>query len=178
MLALSYHHTFRIPVVITRCSNNYGPYQFPEKLIPLMIANALQNKPLPVYGDGMNVRDWIYVEDHCEAVDLIMQKGRAGEVYNIGGESERRNIDVVRLILRHLEKPESLIQFVKDRPGHDRRYAMDFSKLQRTLGWRPRHTFEEGLAETIDWYVKHESWWRRIISGEYREYYKRMYEER
>lgn len=178
MLALSYHHTFRIPVVITRSSNNYGPYQFPEKLIPLMIANALQNKPLPVYGDGMNVRDWIYVEDHCEAIDLIMQQGRAGEVYNIGGESERRNIDVVRLILRHLEKPESLIQFVKDRPGHDRRYAMDFSKLQRSLGWRPRHTFEEGLAETIDWYLKHESWWKRIISGKYREYYKRMYEER
>lgn len=178
LLALSYQHTFGVPVVITRCSNNYGPHQFPEKLIPLMIANALQSKPLPVYGDGLHVRDWIYVEDHCEAVDLIMQKGRAGEIYNIGGESERTNIDVVKMILRHLEKPESLIQFVKDRPGHDRRYAMDFSKLQRTLGWRPRHTFEQGLAETIEWYVKHERWWKRIMSGEYREYYKKMYEER
>lgn len=178
MLALSYHHTFGIPVVITRCSNNYGPYQFPEKLIPLMIANALQDKPLPVYGDGLNVRDWIYVEDHCEAIDLIMQRGRAGEIYNIGGASERKNIDVVRLIVRQLGKSESLIQFVKDRPGHDRRYAMDFSKLQRTFGWRPRHTFEEGLAKTIDWYLQHEPWWKRIISGEYREYYKKMYEER
>lgn len=178
MLALSYHHTFSLPVVITRCSNNYGPYQFPEKLIPLMIANALQDKPLPVYGDGLNVRDWIYVEDHCEAIDLIMQRGRAGEIYNIGGASERKNIDVVRLIVRQLGKSESLIQFVKDRPGHDRRYAMDFSKLQRTLGWRPRHTFEEGLAKTIDWYLQHEPWWKRIISGEYREYYKKMYEER
>ncbi len=178
LLALSYHHTFGIPVMITRCSNNYGPYQFPEKLIPLMIANALQNKPLPIYGDGLNVRDWIYVEDHCEAIDLILRKGSAGEVYNIGGASERRNIDVVKLILQKLGKPESLIQFVKDRPGHDRRYAMDFSKLQRTLGWRPRHTFEEGLDATIDWYLQHESWWKRIISGEYREYYRKMYEER
>ena len=178
LLALSYHHTFGIPVIITRCSNNYGPYQFPEKLIPLMIANAVQDKPLPVYGDGLNVRDWIYVEDHCEAIDLILRKGSAGEVYNIGGASERRNIDVVKLILQKLGKPESLIQFVKDRPGHDRRYAMDFSKLQRTLGWRPRHTFDQGLAETIDWYLQHESWWKRIISGEYREYYRKMYEER
>ncbi len=178
LLALSYHHTFGIPVVVTRCSNNYGPYQFPEKLIPLMIANALQNKPLPVYGDGLNVRDWIYVEDHCEAIDLVLQNGRAGEVYNIGGNSERTNIDVVRQILRHLQKPGSLIGFVKDRPGHDRRYAIDFSKLRKELGWQPRRTFEKGLSETIDWYLEHQSWWKRIISGEYQEYYKKMYEER
>jgi dTDP-glucose 4,6-dehydratase len=177
-LALSYYHTFGIPVVITRCSNNYGPYQFPEKLIPLMIANALEGRPLPVYGDGKNVRDWIYVEDHCEAIDLILHKGKAGEVYNIGGESERKNIDVVKFILRHLEKPESLIQLVKDRPGHDRRYAMDVSKLRRELGWHPRHTFEQGLAYTVEWYRTHPSWWKRIISGKYREYYRTMYEER
>ena len=178
LLALSYHHTFGIPVVVTRCSNNYGPYQFPEKLIPLMIANALQDKPLPVYGDGLNVRDWIYVEDHCEAVDVVLRQGRAGEVYNIGGKSERTNIDLVKRILRHLEKPESLISFVKDRPGHDRRYAIDFSKIRNELQWQPKHTFEQGLAETIDWYLQHQSWWQRINSGEYREYYKKMYEER
>lgn len=178
LLGLSYHHTFGIPVVVTRCSNNYGPYQFPEKLIPLMIANALQNKPLPVYGDGLNVRDWIYVEDHCQAIDVVLQKGRAGEVYNIGGDSERKNIDIVLQILRHLEKPESLIGFVKDRPGHDLRYAIDFSKLRKELGWQPRRTFEQGLSETIEWYLEHQSWWKRIISGKYQAYYKKMYEER
>ncbi len=178
LLSLSYYHTFGIPVVITRCSNNYGPYQFPEKLIPLMIANALQNKPLPVYGDGLNVRDWIYVEDHCSAIDHILHRGRPGEVYNIGGKSERKNIELVKSILRHLQKPESLIAFVKDRPGHDRRYAIDFSKIQKELGWQPRHTYEQGLKDTVDWYLEHQSWWKRIISGEYREYYKKMYEER
>ncbi|HEY5615377.1 MAG TPA: dTDP-glucose 4,6-dehydratase [Bacteroidota bacterium] len=177
-LALSYHHTFGIPVVATRCSNNYGPYQFPEKLIPLMIANAMQDKPLPVYGDGLNVRDWIHVEDHCEAIDMVLQKGVPGGLYNIGGNSEKKNIDVVKLILRHLNKPESLITFVKDRPGHDRRYAIDSSKIQSELGWKPKHSFEQGIAATIDWYVSHTDWWKRITSGKYQEYYKKMYEER
>jgi dTDP-glucose 4,6-dehydratase len=178
LLALSYHHTFGIPVVVTRCSNNYGPYQFPEKLIPLMVANALQDKPLPVYGDGMNVRDWIHVEDHCSAIDRVLQHGRPGEVYNIGGKSERNNIELVKSILRHLQKPESLIAYVKDRPGHDRRYAIDFSKIQKELDWQPRRTYDQGLSDTIDWYLEHQSWWKRIISGEYRDYYKKMYEER
>ena len=177
-LALSYHHTFGIPVVATRCSNNYGPYQFPEKLIPLMIANAMQDKPLPVYGDGLNVRDWIHVEDHCEAIDMVLQKGVPGGLYNIGGNSEKKNIDVVKLILRHLNKPESLITFVKDRPGHDRRYAIDSSKIQSELGWKPKHSFEQGIAATIDWYVSNTDWWKRITSGEYQDYYKKMYEER
>jgi len=177
-LALSYHHTFGIPVVATRCSNNYGPYQFPEKLIPLMIANAMQDKPLPVYGDGLNVRDWIHVEDHCEAIDMVLQKGVPGGLYNIGGNSEKKNIDVVKLILRHLNKPESLITFVKDRPGHDRRYAIDSSKIQGELGWKPKHSFEQGIAATIDWYVSNTDWWKRITSGEYQDYYKKMYEER
>ena len=177
-LALSYHHTFGIPVVATRCSNNYGPYQFPEKLIPLMIANAVQDKPLPVYGDGLNVRDWIHVEDHCEAIDMVLQKGVPGGLYNIGGNSEKKNIDVVKLILRHLNKPESLITFVKDRPGHDRRYAIDSSKIQSELGWKPKHSFEQGIAATIDWYVSNTDWWKRITSGEYQDYYKKMYEER
>ncbi|MGH2567209.1 MAG: dTDP-glucose 4,6-dehydratase [Bacteroidota bacterium] len=178
LLALSYHHTFGVPVVITRSSNNYGPYQFPEKLIPLMIANALEEKPLPVYGDGMHVRDWIYVEDHCEAIDVVVGEGHAGQIYNIGGASEKNNIEVVKQILKQLEKPESLIRFVKDRPGHDRRYAMDFSKIQRELGWQPRRNFHQGLAETIRWYLEHTAWWKRIMSGEYKEYYKKMYEER
>ena len=177
-LALSYHHTFGIPVVATRCSNNYGPYQFPEKLIPLMIANAMQDKPLPVYGDGLNVRDWIHVEDHCEAIDMVLQKGVPGGLYNIGGNSEKKNIDVVKLILRHLNKPESLITFVKDRPGHDRRYAIDSSKIENELSWKPKHSFEQGIAATIDWYVSNTDWWKRITSGEYQDYYKKMYEER
>lgn len=178
MLALAYYHTFGLPVVITRCSNNYGPYQFPEKLIPLMIANALSDKPLPVYGDGMNVRDWIHVTDHCAAVDSVLHNGTTGQVYNIGGNSERANLDLVKLILRHLGKPESLIMFVKDRPGHDRRYAIDSSKIQNELGWKPQYGFEQGLKETIEWYQKHQSWWKRIVSGEYQQYYKKMYEER
>ncbi len=178
MLALAYHHTFELPVVITRCSNNYGPYQFPEKLIPLMIANALSDKPLPVYGDGMNVRDWIHVADHCAAIDAILHHGVIGQIYNIGGNSERANLDLVKLILRHLGKPESLITFVKDRPGHDRRYAIDSSNIQKELGWKPHYGFERGIKETIEWYQKHQSWWKRIISGEYQQYYKKMYEER
>lgn len=178
LLVAAYHHTFGLPTIITRCTNNYGPYQFPEKLIPLMIINALSDKPLPVYGDGKNVRDWIHVTDHCAAIDVILHRGNLGEVYHIGGNNEVANIDVVKLILRHLKKSESLISYVKDRPGHDRRYAMDASKLQKELGWQPVYSFEQGLEETIDWYIRHESWWKHIISGEYQEYYKRMYEER
>lgn len=178
MLALAYHHTFGLPVVMTRCSNNYGPYQFPEKLIPLMIANAMSDKPLPVYGDGMNVRDWIHVTDHCAAVDAVLHHGTIGQVYNIGGNSERANLDLVKRILHHLGKPESLITFVKDRPGHDRRYAIDSSKIQKELGWKPQYSFEQGLKETIEWYQKHQSWWKRIVSGEYQQYYKKMYEGR
>ena len=161
LLVMAYHRTYKIPTTISRCSNNYGPYHFPEKLIPLMIINALSDKKLPVYGDGKNVRDWLYVEDHCRAIDLILQKGRVGEVYNIGGHNERANIDVVKTILKELGKPEDLIEHVTDRKGHDRRYAIDSTKLQRELGWRPAHTdFAEGLKATIDWYVANESWWR------------------
>jgi len=175
LLALAYAHTFALPVVVTRCSNNYGPYQFPEKLIPLMIANALRDEPLPVYGDGMNVRDWIHVEDHCRGLLAVLEGGRAGQVYNLGGRSERHNIDIVRKVLELLGKPESLIRFVKDRPGHDRRYAIDASRSERELGWKPRHRFEEGLAATVAWYREHRSWWERILSGEYQTYYERQY---
>ncbi|SHI89475.1 dTDP-glucose 4,6-dehydratase [Desulfofundulus thermosubterraneus] len=175
LLALAYHRTYGLPVVITRCSNNYGPYQFPEKLIPLMITNALENQPLPVYGDGLNMRDWLHVEDHCRALELVLFRGKPGEVYNIGGHGERTNLEVVQAILKHLGKPESLIRFVKDRPGHDRRYAIDPSKITRELGWEPRHKFEEGLAATVEWYIINRSWWERIKSGAYREYYQKMY---
>jgi dTDP-glucose 4,6-dehydratase len=178
MLALACHHTYGFPVIVTRCSNNYGPYQFPEKLIPLMIANALENKPLPVYGDGLNVRDWLYVGDHCAAIDAVIRKGLVGEVYNIGGNNEWANIDIVKLLLALLGKPESLISFVKDRPGHDRRYAMDASKIRGELEWEPAHTFERGIRETVDWYLKNQSWWKHVMSGEYREYYRKMYDER
>jgi dTDP-glucose 4,6-dehydratase len=178
LLALAYQHTFGLPILVTRCSNNYGPYQFPEKLIPLMIANALNDKPLPVYGDGGNVRDWIHVGDHCSAIDTVLHRGVAGAVYNIGGSAERTNLEVVKIILRTLGKPETLIAFVKDRPGHDRRYAIDSSKLERELGWQPRHTFEAGIAETISWYKENSTWWQRIISGKYKEYYKTMYDGR
>lgn len=178
MLALAYHHTFGLPVVLTRCSNNYGPYQFPEKLIPLMIINAMNDKPLPVYGDGLNVRDWLHVDDHCTAIDTVMRNGSLGEVYNIGGSNEWKNIDIVRLILRHLNKPDSLITYVKDRPGHDRRYAMDATKISRELGWSPARTFERGLEEKIEWYRAHAEWWSRVISGEYKDYYRRQYENR
>jgi dTDP-glucose 4,6-dehydratase len=167
MLARAYHHTYGLPVVITRCSNNYGPFQFPEKLIPLMIDNALQDIPLPVYGDGLNVRDWLHTEDHCKALDLVLHSGRPGEVYNVGGHNEWRNLDLVKIILKYLGKPESLIKFVKDRLGHDRRYAIDPAKISRELGWRPTVDFEKGLQETIDWYRDNQGWVKRIKTGAY-----------
>ncbi len=163
LLALAYHHTYGLEVVITRCSNNYGPYQFPEKLIPLMIINALSDQPLPVYGDGLNVRDWIHVEDHCAAIFSALINGKAGEVYNVGSDGEMRNIDVVRMILGHLGKPESLINYVPDRLGHDRRYAIDSSKAHRALEWKPRHRHEPGIRETIDWYVRNREWWQPLL---------------
>lgn len=175
LLVRAYHETYGLPVNITRCSNNYGPYHFPEKLIPLMIINALNNQPLPVYGDGLNVRDWLHVEDHCSAIDLVLHHGKNGEVYNVGGNNERTNIEVVKAILRYLNKPESLITFVEDRLGHDRRYAIDATKIREELGWQPKYTFEEGLKQTINWYLENRSWWENILSGEYKEYYKRQY---
>jgi len=178
LLVRAYHKTYGLDTVITRCSNNYGPYQFPEKLIPLMISNALEDKPLPVYGDGMNVRDWIYVEDHCRAIDVIMHEGRGGEVYNIGANTELPNIEIVKIILNRLNKPESLITFVEDRPGHDRRYAIDSTKLRDELGWDTIYRFEEAIDLTIRWYVEHQEWWRKIKSGEYLHYYERMYGHR
>ena len=178
LLALSYHRTFGLPVTISRCSNNYGPYQFPEKLIPLMIANCLENKSLPVYGKGINVRDWLYVEDHCKAIDLIIHKGRVGEVYNIGGHNEMKNIDIVKLIIKELGKSESLITYVTDRKGHDLRYAIDPTKIHNELGWLPETKFEDGIKKTIKWYLDNKKWWENIISGEYQEYYKKMYGDR
>lgn len=178
LLARAYFKTYNLPVIITRCSNNYGPYQFPEKLIPLMITNALEDKPLPVYGDGLNVRDWLHVRDHCLALDLIMRRGKPGQIYNIGGHNEWKNIDIVRRILDILGKPESLITFVKDRPGHDRRYAIDATKLKKELNWLPGQTFEKGLPETVKWYGDHQKWWRKIKSGEYRKYYEQTYAQR
>lgn len=175
IMALSFHHTYGLPVVITRCSNNYGQFQFPEKLIPLMIINALNDKKLPVYGDGLNVRDWIYVLDHNRAIELVLEKGRVGEVYNIGASCEMRNIDIVNLILKKLEKDEDLIEFVKDRPGHDKRYAIDSSKIQTELGWKPQTLFEHALYETIDWYINNKEWWGKIITGEYQKYYDIQY---
>ena len=178
LLVLAYHRTYSLPVTISRCSNNYGPYHFPEKLIPLMIINALDEKPLPVYGTGENVRDWLYVEDHCKAIDLIIHKGREGEVYNVGGHNERKNIDIVRLICRALGKSESLITYVADRKGHDMRYAIDPTKIHTELGWLPETKFEDGIQKTIQWYLNNKSWWQEIVSGEYRNYYQRMYGER
>lgn len=178
LLVLAYHRTYGLPVTISRCSNNYGPYHFPEKLIPLMIINALHDKPLPVYGDGLNVRDWLYVEDHCRAIDLIIHDGRVGEVYNVGGHNEMKNIDIVKLICRALGKPESLIQFVTDRKGHDRRYAIDPTKIHHDLGWLPETKFADGIEKTIQWYVTHEEWWQPIISGAYQHYYEAMYTNR
>jgi len=175
MMALSFYHTYGMPIVLTRCSNNYGPFQFPEKLIPLMIINSLNDKKLPVYGDGMNVRDWIYVIDHNRAIDLVFEKGRTGEVYNIGASNEMPNIKIIQLILQYLKKSDSLIEYVKDRLGHDRRYAIDSSKIQTELGWKPQYTFEEAIQFTIDWYLKNESWWKRIISGDYLKYYEQQY---
>ncbi|NRD45457.1 MULTISPECIES: dTDP-glucose 4,6-dehydratase [Corallococcus] len=178
LVALAYHHTFKMDVVVTRCSNNYGRYQFPEKLIPLMVVNALHDKPLPVYGDGANVRDWLHVEDHCQGLLVALEKGRAGEVYNIGGGSERRNIEIVKGILGLLKKPESLIQYVADRPGHDRRYAIDPTKIRTELGYQPKHTFEQGLEETVTWYMENRAWWERVTSGAYRQYFDTQYKAR
>ena len=178
LLVLAYHRTYGLPVTISRCSNNYGPYHFPEKLIPLMIINALHDKALPVYGDGANVRDWLYVEDHCSAIDLIIRHGRVGEVYNVGGHNEKSNLDVVKIILKALGKSEDLITFVKDRPGHDRRYAIDPTKIHNELGWLPQTKFEDGIAKTIEWYLAKKDWWQEIISGEYQKYYEKMYKNR
>lgn len=178
LLTLAYHRTYDLPVTISRCSNNYGPYHFPEKLIPLMIVNALHDKPLPVYGQGLNVRDWLYVEDHCKAIDLVIHDGRVGEVYNIGGHNEMRNIDIVRGICHSLGKSENLITFVADRKGHDMRYAIDPTKITRELGWVPETAFADGIEKTIEWYLSHRDWWEEIISGEYIDYYEKMYGNR
>lgn len=178
LLVMAYYRTYGLPVTISRCSNNYGPYHFPEKLIPLMIINALHDRPLPVYGDGLNVRDWLYVEDHCRAIDLIIRKGKVGEVYNVGGHNEMRNIDIVKLICQELGKPESLITHVTDRKGHDRRYAIDPEKIHRELGWLPETKFADGIKKTIQWYLTHQKWWEDIISGEYQNYYQKMYENK
>lgn len=178
LFVLAYHRTFGLPVTISRCSNNYGPYHFPEKLIPLMISRALANEDLPVYGDGANVRDWLHVEDHCTAIDLILRNGTIGEVYNIGGHNERTNLEVVKTILRALDKPESLIRFVKDRPGHDMRYAIDPKKLETQLGWVPKYNFDTGIAQTIEWYLENKKWWQNILSGEYQNYFADMYKDR
>lgn len=178
LLVLAYHRTYDLPVSISRCSNNYGPYHFPEKLIPLIITRALDNKPVPVYGKGQNVRDWLYVEDHCRAIDLIIRRGREGEIYNIGGHNERTNLQVVKTVLKELNRPESLIQFVTDRPGHDRRYAIDPSKIHSELGWLPETPFDEGIRRTVRWYLDNKPWWQHIISGDYQNYYKKMYEGR
>ena len=178
LLVQAYYRTYKLPITISRCSNNYGPYHFPEKLIPLMIANALNDKKLPVYGKGENVRDWLYVEDHCSAIDLIIRKGNIGEVYNIGGHNERTNLEVVKTIIKELGKSEDLIEFVTDRPGHDRRYAIDPTKIHNELGWLPATKFDDGIKKTIDWYLTHKSWWEKIISGEYKDYYDKMYKNR
>lgn len=178
LLVLAYYRTYGLPVTISRCSNNYGPHHFPEKLIPLMIINALHDKPLPVYGDGQNVRDWLYVEDHCRAIDLIIHKGTVGEIYNVGGHNEMKNLDIVKLICKTLGKPESLIHFVTDRKGHDRRYAIDPTKIHNELGWLPETKFVDGIQKTIKWYLEHEDWWQPIISGEYQRYYEKMYKNR
>ena len=178
LIARAYHETFGLPVNITRCSNNYGPYQFPEKLIPLMISNALEDKKLPVYGDGKNVRDWLHVHDHCSAIDLVLHEAKPGEVYNIGGNNEKQNIEIVKLILGELGKDESLIQFVTDRLGHDRRYAIDSTKIQEELSWKPEYTFEVGIRKTIQWYLDNQDWMSQVKSGQYQQYYERMYSGR
>lgn len=178
LLVRAYHETFGLPVNITRCSNNYGPYQFPEKLIPLIISRALNDESLPVYGDGLNIRDWLYVEDHCSAIDLVIHQGKLGEVYNIGGNNERTNVHIVKTILNELGKPESLITYVTDRPGHDRRYGIDPTKIMNELGWKPKHNFETGIKETIQWYLSNKEWWTRIQSGAYRDYITQQYGSR
>ena len=177
LMAMAFYHTYGLPVVVTRCSNNYGPFQFPEKLIPLMIINSLNGKKLPVYGDGMNIRDWIYVTDHNKAIELVFEKGRIGEVYNIGASTEMPNIEIIKLILNKLDKPEEMIEFVKDRPGHDRRYAIDSSKIKNELGWEPLFSFEEAISKTIEWYNDNKNWWSRIISGDYQNYYETQYNQ-
>ena len=178
LFVLAYHRTYGLPVTVSRCSNNYGPYHFPEKLIPLMISRALADEELPVYGDGANVRDWLHVSDHCEAIDLILHKGCVGEIYNIGGHNERTNLEVVKTILKALDKPESLIRYVKDRPGHDRRYAIDPTKIETELGWKPKYNFDTGIRQTIDWYLNNQDWWKHILSGEYSQYFEKMYGDR
>lgn len=178
LLVQAYSRTFGLPATISRCSNNYGPYHFPEKLIPLMIVNCLHDKPLPVYGKGENVRDWLYVTDHCRAIDMILHSGRAGELYNVGGHNEMRNIDIVKLICDMLKKPHSLITYVSDRKGHDKRYAIDPTKISRELGWNPETVFSDGLAKTVEWYLSNREWWETIVSGEYRNYYEKMYTDR
>lgn len=175
LITRAFGETFGLPINITRCSNNYGPYQFPEKLIPLMISNALEDKKLPVYGDGKNIRDWLHVHDHCQAIDLVMHEGKSGEVYNIGGNNEKQNIEIVKLILDALDKDESLIEFVTDRLGHDRRYAIDSTKIQNDLGWSPTYTFEAGIEETIQWYLDNQDWTNQVKTGQYQEYYEKMY---
>ncbi len=175
LFVMAYHRTYGLPVTISRCSNNYGPYQFPEKLIPLMISRALEDESVPVYGKGENVRDWLHVLDHCKAIDLILHRGRVGEVYNIGGHNERTNLDVVKTVLRTLDKPESLIQYVTDRPGHDLRYAIDPTKIETELGWKPTYNFDTGIRQTIQWYLDNREWWENIISGEYEKYFEKMY---
>lgn len=178
LLCLAYFKTHHLPVIITRCTNNLGPYQFPEKLIPLAVTNALEDKPIPVYGDGLNVRDWIFVSDHCKALDVVIQKGQPGEIYNIGSGNEKTNLELIRKLLELLDKPQSLMQFVTDRPAHDRRYALDCARIATELGWKPAYSFEKALSATVDWYLKNESWWRSIKSGEYSKYYKKMYLKR
>lgn len=178
LIVRAYNRTYDLPINITRCSNNYGPYQFPEKLIPLMISNALENKKLPIYGDGKNVRDWLHVQDHCAAIDLVLHEGEIGEIYNIGGNNERQNIEIVKLILDELDRDESLIEYVTDRLGHDRRYAIDSSKIQNELGWKPSYTFEKGIRETIAWYLDNQDWISQVKSGQYQQYYEKMYFER
>ena len=178
LLVQAYYRTYALPITISRCSNNYGPYHFPEKLIPLMIANCLNDKPLPVYGEGFNVRDWLYVEDHCKAIDLIVRKGHIGEVYNVGGHNEMRNIDIVKLIIHELGKSEDLITYVTDRKGHDLRYAIDPTKIHNELGWLPETKFQDGIKKTITWYLENRQWWEEIISGEYQNYYEKMYGKR
>lgn len=178
LLVLAYHRTFKLPVTVSRCSNNYGPYHFPEKLIPLMISRALADESLPVYGTGENIRDWLYVEDHCAAIDLILRNGTDGEIYNIGGHNERTNLEVVKTILRQLDKPESLITYVRDRPGHDMRYAIDPTKIHNELGWLPATRFDDGIRRTVEWYLNNRPWWEHILAGEYQNYYERMYNQR
>lgn len=178
LLVFAYHRTFGLPITISRCSNNYGPYHFPEKLIPLMISRALNDEQLPVYGNGENVRDWLHVYDHCAAIDLILHKGKVGEVYNVGGHNERTNLEVVKTILKALNKPESLITYVKDRPGHDLRYAIDPQKLENELGWKPTYNFDTGIQQTIEWYLNNKQWWENIISGEYQNYFEKQYGDR